>query len=72
MVQVLSKMIAFTLANFCNASVVLNRTPCSAHLPSPAITAIGVANPNPQGQAITSTPMKDITANFKASAEPMY
>lgn len=42
------------------------KIPFFAPCPTPVIIAIGVASPSPQGQAITRTPTKLITANSRA------
>ena len=39
-------------------------TPNSAPLPVPTMIAVGVANPSAQGQAITMTDIKAISANI--------
>ena len=60
MVHVLSKIIVFTLQSISSGSHHLIRIPFSAHLPVPTISAVGVANHNAHGQAITITAAKYI------------
>jgi len=55
MVPVLSNTTTSSLPARSNASLDLNRIPCSAPKPVPTITAVGVANPIAHGQAITRT-----------------
>ncbi len=55
MVPVLSNMIVLSRWAVSRASLFLNRMPMPAPLPVPTIMAVGVANPNAQGHAITST-----------------
>lgn len=72
MVPVLSNIITLALANFWSASAFFIKTPCSAPFPNQAMTAIGVASHNPQGQAITSTPINHIIPNLSASSNHTY
>ena len=54
-VPVLSKAITLTLCASSSACTSLIKMPCFAATPVPAMMAVGVASPNAQGQAITST-----------------
>lgn len=58
-------MIAVSLLAASTASAPLNRIPCSAALPVPAIIALGVAMPTAQGHEITSTATETSTAKPK-------
>src|SRR3990170_5342731 len=54
-VPVLSNTTVFSFRAFSTYSPLLSKTPYSAPLPTPAKIAVGVAIPNAQGQAISST-----------------
>uniref|UniRef100_A0A0A9E2C7 Secreted protein n=1 Tax=Arundo donax TaxID=35708 RepID=A0A0A9E2C7_ARUDO len=54
-VPVLSKTMQSTLCTLSRACPPLIRTPCEAPTPVATITAVGVASPKAQGQAITIT-----------------
>lgn len=54
-VPVLSNTIDFTLCAFSSGSEPLMRIPFRAPTPVPTMTAVGVANPKAQGQAIAKT-----------------
>ena len=54
-VPVLSNIIASTFLANSRLSASFIKIPFSAPLPTPTIIAVGVANPNAQGQAITKT-----------------
>ena len=58
MVPVLSKIIVCNLCVVSKASPLFINIPFSAPFPVPTIIAVGVANPNAQGHAITNTEIK--------------
>jgi hypothetical protein len=62
-VPVLSKTTIVDFLSLSNHSAFFARIPFFAPCPIPVIIAIGVANQRPQGQAITKTPTKLISAN---------
>ena len=66
-VPVLSKTIVLIWCAVSNASPPFIRTPCSAPFPVPTIIAVGVASPNAQGHAITSTAINIVSANTGVS-----
>ena len=49
---------------FSNASPLFIRTPFSAPFPVPTIIAVGVANPNAHGHAITRTDINIVSTNI--------
>ncbi len=69
-VPVLSIAMVLSVAAVSRDSLFLNKIPSSAPLPIPAIIAVGVARPNAQGQAITSTATKRIMAEIKSPVSP--
>ena len=69
-VPVLSKTTACTLHNCSRLCASRIRILFSAPLPIPTIIAVGVANPNAQGQAITNTVTEVSKACVKASSPP--
>ena len=64
-VPVLSKTTVVSRWAFSRLSPPRMRMPLSAPSPVPTMTAVGVANPRAQGQAITSTEMKFSSARLK-------
>ncbi|OPX70506.1 MAG: hypothetical protein A4E36_00474 [Methanoregulaceae archaeon PtaB.Bin009] len=68
-VPVLSKTTVFTWSAVSSASPFLTRTPSSAPLPTPTVTAVGVARPSAHGQATTRTETRAVRA--KRSVEPI-
>ena len=62
-VPVLSNITVFTLCADSSASPPFIKIPFSAPFPVPTIIAVGVANPNAQGQAITSTDINIVSTN---------
>jgi len=71
MVPVLSNIHNVNRATFSSVSPVLMSIPRFAPTPIPTMTAVGVASPKAQGQAMTSTEMKLLIAHCHASPEPM-
>src|SRR3972149_6226199 len=69
-VPVLSKTMWGSRLAFSMASAPLNRMPCSAALPVPAIMALGVAMPTAQGQEMTSTATEISRAKPKTPIAP--
>ena len=67
-VPVLSSTITPSRCAFSSASLFLNRMPFSAPMPEPTTTAVGVASPRAQGQAITST--ATVLINHHRGSEP--
>ena len=67
MVPVLSNMITLMFFACSRLSASLIRIPFSAPLPTPTIIAVGVANPNAHGQAITNT----VTSASKPCVNPL-
>jgi hypothetical protein len=62
-VPVLSKMTIVILLIRSSTSPPLINTPKVAAIPVPTITAVGVAKPNAQGQAITRVEIPKLKAN---------
>ncbi|VVB99371.1 Uncharacterised protein [uncultured archaeon] len=71
-VPVLSKMTAFILCICSSASASFIRMPFCAPMPVPTMIAVGVASPNAQGQAITSTETANISESAKGCAAAKY
>ncbi len=69
-VPVLSKTIVSSLWAVSKLSPPLIKIPFSAPLPVPTITAVGVANPRAQGQAIIITATKVKRAKVKGGNGP--
>ncbi len=69
-VPVLSSTIVRTACAVSSAAPPLIRTPRSAPAPVPTITAVGVASPMAQGQAMISTVTKAMRAKTKAGCGP--
>jgi len=65
-VPVLSKITYFVFLSSRSHCAFFAKIPFFAPCPTQVIIAIGVASPSPQGQAITRTPTKLITANSRA------
>ena len=61
-VPVLSSTTGLSLCAVSSASPPVMRMPFSAPLPVPTMMAVGVARPSAQGQAMTSTATKSISA----------
>ncbi len=64
-VPVLSKTTVSILCASCKDRALLIRMPFCAPIPVPTITAVGVAKPRAQGQAIIKTAMNIVRANMK-------
>ena len=64
-VPVLSKTIVSISFNFSKASPDFIKIPSSAPFPVPTIIAVGVANPNEQGQAMIKIDIKIVNTNSK-------
>ena len=69
-VPVLSKTTVSIARAVSSASASRKRTPRSAAAPMPTITAVGVARPSAQGQAMMSTEMKVRSAKVSAGGGP--
>ncbi|MBA7688339.1 hypothetical protein ES703_96818 [subsurface metagenome] len=67
-VPVLSNTIVVSFSDVSRASPFLMRTPSSAPLTTPTVTAVGVASPRAQGHAITRTDIIQVRA--KSSVLP--
>jgi len=63
-VPVLSKTIVVIELIFSRISAPLIRIPYEAATPVPTMTAVGVANPRAQGQAMTSVEIPKLKANW--------
>ena len=69
-VPVLSSTIASSLRAACRESPPRKRIPCSAPLPMPTVSDVGVARPSAHGQAMISTVTPTITAYASAGVGP--
>ena len=67
-VPVLSKAATSIWPAFSKVSPFLIRIPYSAALPTPTVTAVGVARPNAQGQATTNIEIRHV--NEKSNVPP--
>ena len=66
MVPVLSNTTVSTSLELSRVSPFLISIPYSAALPTPTVTAVGVARPRAHGQATTSIEMRQVRANSKS------
>ena len=71
-VPVLSNTHTSTSLELSNVSPFLISMPYSAALPTPTVTAVGVARPNEHGHATTSTDMRHVSANSKPEPATKY
>lgn len=72
MVPVLSNAATSILPAFSRVSPFLIRIPNSAALPTPTVTAVGVAKPNAHGHATTKIEIKVVSANNKVESNTKY
>lgn len=70
-VPVLSKTIVVIDEIFSNTSPPLIKTPKEAAIPVPTMTAVGVASPRAQGQAITKVEIPKPKANSNLVYDPV-
>ena len=71
-VPVLSKTTVVTLLIFSSTSPPLIKTPKDAAIPVPTMTAVGVAKPSAQGQAITRVEIPKLKENTNLVLFPRY
>ena len=72
MVPVLSNTATFTFSDVSKVSPFLMRIPYSAALPTPTVTAVGVASPNAHGHATTNIEIIVVSANNKVEPNTKY
>ena len=71
-VPVLSQATTVSLSERSSTSPFLMRMPSSAPRPTPTVTAVGVASPRAQGQAITRTEMREVRAKSRVFPRTKY
>ena len=71
-VPVLSNTHTSTSFELSNVSPFLMSIPYSAALPTPTVTAVGVARPNEHGHATTRTEIRQVSANNKPEPATKY